>query len=287
MKATNRLIVSMLVVTGLAAGFWLLILGPKRQEASSLNKQVSELQSSLVDSQTKTTQALAARHQFPADYQQIVVLGKAVPPTDDTSSLMYELSQIAYHTKVSFNSFQLASTASTSSAPPAAPSASATSTPTSSATSTPKTSGSSTGVTTAAAVPATEAAASLLPLGATIGPANLAVMPYELAFKGNFFRVADFMRRIDSLVHTGRGHVDVDGRLVTLNGFALNAEPNEIFPELNATFSVTTYLTPANQSVTVGATPTGPSTATATPTAATTSSGATSTSTSTPTSETK
>ncbi len=278
MKATNRLIVSMLVVTVLAVGFWLLILGPKRQEASSLGGQVNDLHSSLAESQTKATQAIAARRQFPTDYQQIVVLGKAVPPTDDTSSLLFELSQISQSTQVRFNTFQLAATAGSSTAAPAASTATATTAAPSS--------GSSTGVTTAATVPATEVAASLLPLGATIGPAGLAVMPYELAFNGNFSHVADFIRRIDSLVHTGRGHVAVDGRLVTLNGFALNApEASKGSSDLEATFSVTTYLTPPSQGVTAGATPTAPSTAT--PTAATTSPGESSTAASTTVSNSK
>ena len=127
-------------------------------------------------------------------------------------------------------------------------------------------------------MPPTEAAASLLPLGATIGPAGLGVMPYDLTFSGNFFHVADFIRGIDSLVHTGKG-VGVDGRLVTLNGFALNAQTPPGFPDLNATFSVTTYLIPPSQGVTAGATPAAPAAAaTATPTASTTSPPATSSS---------
>ena len=36
----------------------------------------------------------------------------------------------------------------------------------------------------------TEAAASLMPLGASIGPAGLAVMPYNLIFNGTFFQIA-------------------------------------------------------------------------------------------------
>ena len=69
-------------------------------------------------------------------------------------------------------------------------------------------------------VPPTEAAASLLPLGASIGPAGLGVMPYSLTFSGDFFQIANFIGGIDSLVHTGaKSNVAVDGRLVTLNGF--------------------------------------------------------------------
>ena len=116
----------------------------------------------------------------------------------------------------------------------------------------------------AATIPPTEAAASLLPLGAAIGPAGLAVMPYHLTFGGNFFQIANFIRGIDSLVHTRNSSVAVDGRLVTLSGFALNTEEGESKDEqkpsnfLKATFAVTTYVTPPTQGITAGATASAP-----------------------------
>ncbi len=191
------------------------------------------------------TEAIAAKREFPTDYHQLVVLGKAVPASDETASLLVELNQIARNSKVKFNSIQLNSGGGESEARPrrrpprrrrSAPSA----------------------VPAAATIPPTEVAAALLPLGATIGPAGLAVMPYNLTFSGSFFHVADFIKGIDSLVHTGK-EVAVDGRLVTVNGFSLNADPKLGFPHLNATFSVTTYLTPPSQGVTAGATPSAPS----------------------------
>ncbi len=269
MKSQTLVLPCVLAVVAIAVGFWLLALGPKRQEADHLSAQVKELQSSLTESQAKVTKAIVARHQFPTNYQQIVLLGKAAPTSDGTSSLLVELSHIAHHSHVRFNSIQLAASAGTSSPAPAP--ASTTTTPTTGGTAAPAGTGtSSSGQTTAATVPATEAAASLLPLGATIGPASLAVTPYELSFSGNFFHVADFIRGVDSLVHTGGHGVDVNGRLITLNGFAITAPENQAQPnKLEATFSVTTYLIPPSQGLTAGATPTAPSTAT--PTAATTS----------------
>jgi hypothetical protein len=115
----------------------------------------------------------------------------------------------------------------------------------------------------AASVPPTEAAASLLPLGATVGTAGLGVMPYNLDFSGDFFQVADFIKGINSLVKTGDA-VAVDGRLMTLDGFALvpDGEENGV-PKLKATFAVTTYVTPPDQGVTAGATSTAPAPETA------------------------
>ena len=98
----------------------------------------------------------------------------------------------------------------------------------------------------------------LLPLGATIGPAGLAVMPYTVTFDGNFFQIADFINGIDSLVATSDEEVRVDGRLVTIDGFALEADPEIGFPALQAGFALTTYLTPPGEGVTGGATPESP-----------------------------
>ena len=112
-------------------------------------------------------------------------------------------------------------------------------------------------------------------------------MPYDLTFSGNFFHIADFIRGSTRWSTPAGGSVAVDGRLVTLNGFALNANSALGFPHLEATFSVTTYLTPPSQGVTAGATPAAPAPSTAIPTAATTSSGAPSTAVSTPASSAK
>jgi hypothetical protein len=43
-----------------------------------------------------------------------------------------------------------------------------------------------------------------------------------------------------------------------VDGFTLAADPVKGFPALTASLAVTTYLTPATQGLTAGATPTGP-----------------------------
>jgi Tfp pilus assembly protein PilO len=258
MGSSNRLIVSILVVTALAVGFWMLALGPKRKEADELSGQVEQLQVSLAEAQSKATQASAAKQEFPADYRQLVVLGKAVPASDDTSSLLVELSHISSKAKVGFNSIQLNGSGEEVAAPATSAPAAPTTPPEASST------GSSGAVPAMATIPPTEAAASVMPLGASIGPAGLAVMPYSLSFSGSFFHVADFIKGIDSLVHTGGSEVAVDGRLVTLDGFALSADAKRGFPYLNANFAVTTYLTPPSQGITAGASAAAPALATTT-----------------------
>jgi Tfp pilus assembly protein PilO len=245
MSSSNRLIVSILLVTGLAIAFWMLALGPKREEASELSTEAGQLRVALSEAQANAVQAATAKRAFPADYRQLVVLGQAVPTGDETSSLLVQLNSVAEKSKVSFNSFQLESSGE-SSAPAAAPAETA------------PTAGAPGSVPTSSTIPPTEAAAALMPLGASIGPAGLGVMPYSLSFSGKFFQVADFIKHLDALVHTKNQNVAVDGRLVTLDGFALNAEAEKGFPHLDASFAVTTYVTPPEQGVTAGATATAP-----------------------------
>lgn len=258
MGSANRLILSILVVAALAVAFWALALGPKREEASKLSGEVDALNVSVAESRSRLNEAVQARREFPADYRQLVVLGKAVPASDDTSTLLVELSGIAKRSRIEFDSIQLgAGSGEETVAPVPAPAPVAPTAPAAPSGSVPA----------SASVPPTEAEASLLPLGATIGSAGLGVMPYDLTFTGNFFHIADFIKGIDSLIHTGDRDVDVNGRLVTLDGFALSADTQVGFPLLDATFSVTTYLTPPDQGATAGATSTAPAPATAAPAA--------------------
>lgn len=259
MGAPNRLIVSILVIAALAIGFWALLLSPKREKADELGSQVGQLQVAVQEAKTKAAQAEAAKRDFPNDYRQLVTLGEAVPASDETSSLLVELNRLAERTRVKFDSLQLEGSGETSE-----PVTSAEGTNT--APPTTGTTGSATGVPAAETVPPTEASASLLPLGATIGPAGLAVMPYSLTFRGNFFHIADFMHELDTMVHTGGSHLTVGGRLTTINGFALSEEPELGFPYLSASFKVTTYLVPPSQGLTAGATPVEPAATAATPT---------------------
>jgi Tfp pilus assembly protein PilO len=252
LSATNKMIVAMVALAVLCIAFWMAVLGPKRQEASDLGVKIGDLQASLAQHEQEAAAALAARESFPTDYQQLVVLGKAVPGDDDTASLLVQINRIAGAAGVTFRNLELSAAAGA--APAAAPVA-------------PATSGA---VPAAAPASPTEVAAATLPLGATIGTAGLAVMPYTLTFDGSFFQIADFIDGLDSLVETTNENVTVEGRLITIDAFSLASDPAASFPALQATFSVTTYLTPPAQGVTAGATPTAPAPAIATPVATTT-----------------
>jgi len=242
MSSSNRVIVAMLAVVALAVAFWMMLLSPKKGEVSKLDKQVTQQEELLSVHRSEVQRGLAAEKAFPTAYQQLVVLGKAAPADDDTASLIVQLNRIAEKSKVRFESFVLAPAGGEEEAPEPAPAPEP---------------GQSSGYPSP-----TEVAASTMPLGASIGPAGLAVMPYTLTFKGSFFRVADFIHGLDSLVETKNQEVEVTGRLITINDFTLTEDPGKGFPDLTASFSVTTFLVPPEQGVTGGATPASPEPAT-------------------------
>ena len=248
MKANKSLLIAVVGAVLLAAVFWMMLLSPKREEASKLGKEVEQLEVALTQHEAEAANALAAREEFPTNYSQLVVLGKAVPADSETASLLVQIQHIAEGSNVRFEEISLGSEGGEAAAAPAEATAESAVAPEASP---------------------TEVAASTMPLGATIGPAGLAVMPYTLTFTGDFFQIADFIHGLDQLVKTTNSQVSVDGRLITVNSFTLSPSEAGGPGALSASFSVTTYLTPPEQGVTAGATPTGPATATATPASAT------------------
>lgn len=233
MSSNDRTILLVIPLVAALVAFWFLLIAPKRDEASKLESQITQLQSGVQSQQAAAQAGVEARKHFPRDYHRLVVLGKAVPVDDETASFLVQIQKVADESGVDFRAIN-ASSGSTSAAAP-----------------------------TTTAAPATEGAASLLPIGATVGSAGLPTMPYTLTFAGgNFFQIADFMAGIDRLVDTRKGRIASDGRLVTIDGFELTGDSTRPFPILGATLNVTTYVTPANQGLTAGATPAGPSTTT-------------------------
>jgi Tfp pilus assembly protein PilO len=229
-KRTNLVVGVMLAVAALAAAFWMMLLSPKREEAQKLGGQVETLEASLSQHRSEAAAAAAARRAFPQDYARLVLLGKAVPSGDETASLLVQLNHLAKRAGARFETLTLNGGEGEEAPAP-----------------------------TGAATSPTEATASLLPLGATIGPVGLAVMPYSLTFEGDFFQIAGFVESLDDLVRTTNRDVAVKGRLITVNSFSLTPSETEgTSARLQASFSVTTYLTPPGEGSTAGASLTAP-----------------------------
>jgi hypothetical protein len=239
MKTSDRAILIGVAMLGLAAGFYFLILAPKREEAADLQEQVSALESEVVDAEVAAAAGEEAKQGFHGNYRKLITLGKAVPVDADTPSLLTQLQTLAVDSNVDFRSITLSSAAAAGTGATTTPPA------------------------TTAGAPASEASAALLPIGATVGPAGLPVMPYEMTFAGGFFDIADFFGRVDGMVDSHGERTSVHGRLLTIDGFNLTPGPKGL-PALTANVTATSYLTPADQGVTAGATASGPTTVTET-----------------------
>ena len=254
MKSGNdRLVLVGVGVLALLAALWFLAISPKRAQVAELDDEIATLEASAADQQALIAAGGAAKQNYAKDYQQLVVLGKAVPADADAASLIDQTQEIADRAGVDFRGIVLGAGGDPAAAAPGAPAAA---TPPAVPTPAQATEGVPAATDAAATDPAaaTEATASLLPIGAGVGPAGLPVMPYDLTFRGDFFEVADFIAGLDAMVQTKAKGIGVNGRLVTVDGFTLAGDEEKGFPNLQVTMQVTSYVAPADQGLVGGAT---------------------------------
>lgn len=252
----RNLILVALPLFALVVGFYLLVVSPKREQATELQDQIDGLESSIQASESQIASAEAARVAFADTYGELVTLGRAVPDDADQATLVYDLAGLGKQNEVEFRRFEVLEGGGQAVAPAPPP---------------PPPEGDEGGEqpadpATATPAVATEATAAALPIGATVGAAGLPVTHYEFSFLGNFFDMASFFADIDSNVTTSADDLPkVSGRLMTIDGFSLTGDTISGFPDIEANFAVTTYLVPQNEGVVVGATPAGPAPAGSTP----------------------
>ena len=252
MKSSDRAILLGLLILGLLAAFWFMLLAPKRERASELEQQVSTLQSEVTQQEQLAAAAEEAQSDYDSNYERLIVLGKAAPADGDTPSLLTQLSAVASDAGADFDSL----TATQSESAPAPAAAETTTDQNAEAAAPTGTEPAPTAATeSTTAAPATEASASLLPLGASVGPAGLGVLPYTLLFNGDFFSMADVLAALDEQV-SGKRELQVNGRLLTIDGFTM--APDEETGDLAVELSITSYVLPASQGLTAGATPATP-----------------------------
>jgi Tfp pilus assembly protein PilO len=279
----NKMVLLALGIAAVLFLFYFAVLGPKREKASSLGGEITELESSIDQQKQVTEFAEQARQDFPQYYGRLVVLGKAVPEEADSASMLVQVNNLANRSGVDFRGIELSDSSSgeaaaggsTAGTPPAATPAPGSESsggtpppesapPSGDTGATPASTGTSTGT---APAPATEASAANLPIGAVVGPAGLPTLPYSVTMSGGFFGVANFMGGLDRLVtlRESEGQVSANGRLMTVDGFALHHPTSGAVPSLEVDFSLTSYVTPAEQGLTAGASPGGPAPAPAAP----------------------
>lgn len=234
MTARDRSVIVIVLAVGAIVAGWMLVVSPKRHQATKLSTQITGEQSQLDSVRSQVAAGEAAKSAFAGQYAELAKLGEAVPPDDDVPSLIYQVQSAAQAARVNFRGLQLAGVGSGSS---------------SSSSNTPSTSGS--GGSPSASPPAQ------LPPGAAVGPAGLPTEQFTFTLEGNFFHLASFFQRLNGFVADNGNTLSISGRLMTVN--AINLAPGGSgFPQITATVSATTYIVPAGQGAFGGATPTGP-----------------------------
>jgi hypothetical protein len=256
MTTRDRLVIVGVLLAAALAGFWFLGLAPKRKEAADLQAQIATQTQQLTTAQAQAATARQAKARYNDDYAAVAKLGKAVPKSDALPSLVYQLQSVAHSARIDFTSLKIAGGGGQGPTPAAtgASASGASATQGSSATPAASASGSASTPATASSAPATQAAAATLPPGATVGSAGFPTMPFSFVFSGTFFDMERFLGDVQKFVRVHGKQVDADGRLLSVDGFALVAGPGG-FPNVKANIVATAYLrTPADDSTSTAGT---------------------------------
>jgi Tfp pilus assembly protein PilO len=276
--------------------YWFLLLGPKREAASTASKDLAEQTQRRDAARSQVQLAQGAKTDFAADYGEIVRLGKAIPSGVDMPSLMVQLDRAAAGTGIRFTRIATGERdpATAAPAPAATPPAasgqgstpaqaggdtaqSAPGSAVETANNTAQNASQQAGAASESGVNPSDTQTSTssgsgLPIGGAAGtpgatpsaggsPAGLDTVPLELEFVGNFFNLADFFHDVKRFVRVANKNVVVSGRLITVEGVKWSSDP-ELFPRIKAEIKATVYLAPKTEGTTAGATPAGPAPAT-------------------------
>lgn len=228
MSRRNSMLLAGVVVVAAVAAYWMLVLTPRHEQAAKLSASIAAKQTDLKKAQADLAAYQQARSGYKANYSLVARLGKAVPADDDVRSLLVQVNSAASESKVDFRTISVGGGVAPD----------------------------PTAATKGATTPVAPA-----PPGATIvGTAGFSQMPFTFSFKGSYFGLGKFMRRLDRFVAVKQQGMDVTGRLMVLDKISLLPDATG-FPNMRAQISATTFLLPATQGLTAGATAAGPGTA--------------------------
>jgi Tfp pilus assembly protein PilO len=100
----DRLVLVGISALAVLAAMWLLVVSPERSKANKLNTEVSAANAQLAAAESQAADARTAQQRYSSAYASVVNLGKAVPPSEEVPSLMYQLAQASDKKHVDFNS---------------------------------------------------------------------------------------------------------------------------------------------------------------------------------------
>jgi hypothetical protein len=236
MRPRDRMLLAVVAVVLLVGVGWFLVLSPQREEATQLSQQIEAQEQALAQAQGEVAAGLAAKRSYARTYTTVARLGAAVPDDDNVASLLLQVEEAAEATGIDFRELAVGASSGAAAAPPPPP--------------------------TVDPAAATQTITATLPPGAAVGPAGFPTMPFNFTFTGDFFRMAGFIGRLERFLVVRNDDLAVSGRFMTIDGIALNAAPDG-FPRIQADVTATTYLLPAAEGLTAGATPSGPAPASA------------------------
>jgi hypothetical protein len=122
MTTRDRLVLIAIATFVVLALAWFAVVAPERHKASALEAKVNTASAQLSTAESELGTARAAQARYTAAYSSIVSLGKAVPPSQEIPSLIFQLAQASNRKNVDFSSIVSGgSAASSSSAPSGAP----------------------------------------------------------------------------------------------------------------------------------------------------------------------
>ncbi len=236
MTGRDRIVVIGIVVLVVLGAAWLMVVSPERKQAAALSAQVSAASAQLQSADSQLANARSAQTQYAAAYASIVRLGKAVPPSEEVPSLMYQIAQASNQKNIEFASITTTGAGSS----------------------------------TAASAAATPAQASSAPAGFTQMPFTF-VFNGSFSDLYHLFQQLDRFT-----VRTTSGGLIVSGRLLTIASVKLAPSTVATTQragkggseQLSGTVTATAYVLPASQGLTAGGTTSAPTpnTPTATPT---------------------
>jgi hypothetical protein len=217
-----KLVIPVIVIAAVAA-FWYLALAPKREEMTKLDADIATRQAQLAQAEQQAAGYEKAKANYRKNYTTLARLGKAVPGDDDVRSLLVQLDATAKRSKIEFRSLTLA------------------------------------GGSAAPGATAKAATGSLAPAPGTVpvGSAGFSAIPFTFTFSGNYFRLSDFLNRLEHFVSVQNSKIDVTGRLLLLGSIAVTPETGETAAtgSLQAQIGAAAYLLPATQPVPGASTP--------------------------------
>jgi Tfp pilus assembly protein PilO len=269
MSVTGRDLKILLVlgVLALAAGYWLLLLSPLREKAAEAAARAQTEQQRLTTAQSQLTVLRAAKATYAADYATVVRLGKAIPTSVDTASLMIQLQDAADGTEIRFTAIEAGERTAATAAPPqslgsaaAAEEGKKSGGPAPAPPASPAQESAAAERDSALAdrenTPAARQAAADGQAQAPSASTGLEQVPLEFTFNGSFFDLADFFHEMKRFVSVSNQKIDVSGRLMTIDKLSFAPKPD--FPHIEALVTATAYVSPKAEGLTAGATPAGP-----------------------------